>query len=87
MMLSYHKAISLGSLSIEITYDIVIRNCLGEIKKVIHKGYNWHKTAEFFNDLKSGGISITDYLTYDELVNKQNYTVEVIVNNELFEFH
>jgi hypothetical protein len=40
-------------------------------KKIIHKGYNWHKTAEFFNDLKSGDIKITDYLTDDELVNKQ----------------
>lgn len=33
MMMSYHKLTSPDSLSIEITYDIVIRNWLGEIKK------------------------------------------------------
>ncbi len=80
----YYKATGADPLHIEITYDIVIKNFWGNIVKTMHTGYNWNKTSQFFQELNAGAIQLNDYTS--DLPNNCKYTVETIVNNDLYEF-
>ena len=75
----YYNSMKPDKLHIEILYDIVIKNYLGEIKQTLYKARNWAECREIFNDIRNGQLDVD--------LCSGIYTVEVIVNNEIFAFY
>lgn len=83
----YYNSMKPEKLHIEILYDIVIKNYLGEIKQTLYKARKWAECREIFNDLTTGKIIPASNTSEQTVCGSNKYTVEVIVNNDIFAFY